>query len=130
MATVDIIIVNMGAVASSSSPAAFKVQQSQVGVNSRAVAKFISNKQIAANPPTPKASDILSELTLTHKLKHLPSGEFLLLNDNGPSSKDRIICYATQQNLMELKRASTWLVDSTFALALDVQTALDDPCPG
>ncbi|KAJ9059385.1 hypothetical protein DSO57_1002805 [Entomophthora muscae] len=35
--------------------------------------KFISNKCITANLPPPKASDVLLELTLTHKLKKLPS---------------------------------------------------------
>ncbi|KAJ9057440.1 hypothetical protein DSO57_1022731 [Entomophthora muscae] len=65
--------------------------------------------------PSPKALDVLLELTLTHKLKQLLSGERFLLHDNVPAIKDRIICYSTQQNLMELKRASTWLVDGTFA---------------
>ncbi|KAJ9059931.1 hypothetical protein DSO57_1036411 [Entomophthora muscae] len=77
--------------------------------------KFISNKCIAVNPPPPKASDVLSELTLTHELKQLPSGERFLLHDDRPAAKDHIICYSTHQNLMELKRASTWLVDGTFA---------------
>ncbi|KAJ9084745.1 hypothetical protein DSO57_1021103 [Entomophthora muscae] len=65
-------------------------------------------------PIPPKASDVLLELTLTHKLKQLLSEESFLLHDNGPAAKDRIICYSTKQNLMELKRASTWLVDGTF----------------
>ncbi|KAJ9067710.1 hypothetical protein DSO57_1036391 [Entomophthora muscae] len=60
------------------------------------------------------ASEVLSELTLTHELKQLSSGECFLINNNGPGFKDQIICYTAQQNLMELKRASTWLVDSTF----------------
>ncbi|KAJ9061530.1 hypothetical protein DSO57_1019722 [Entomophthora muscae] len=50
--------------------------------------KFISNKCIAANPPPPKASDVFLELTLTHKLKQLPSGERFLLYDNRPATKD------------------------------------------
>ncbi|KAJ9087127.1 hypothetical protein DSO57_1036359 [Entomophthora muscae] len=52
---------------------------------------FISNKKIAANPPPPKASEVLSELTLTHELKKLPSGECFLIHNNGPGFKDQII---------------------------------------
>ncbi|KAJ9059483.1 hypothetical protein DSO57_1001560 [Entomophthora muscae] len=48
--------------------------------------KFIGNKCIAANPPPPKASDVLLELMLTHELKQLSSGKCFLLHDNGPSA--------------------------------------------
>ncbi|KAJ9061008.1 hypothetical protein DSO57_1024893 [Entomophthora muscae] len=91
--------------------------------------KFISNKHIAVNLPTPKALDVLTELRLTHELKQFLNGECFLLHNNGPGFKDWIICYSTQQNLMELKRASTWLVDNTFATCpwmfyLNTQTLL------
>ncbi|KAJ9068946.1 hypothetical protein DSO57_1023486 [Entomophthora muscae] len=74
---------------------------------------FISSKKIATNLPPPKASDILSELTLPHKLKQLSNGEHFLIHNVSPGFKDCIIFYATQQNLMDLKKASTWQVDGT-----------------
>ncbi|KAJ9050027.1 hypothetical protein DSO57_1018460 [Entomophthora muscae] len=46
-------------------------------------------------------------------------GDFLLHNDR-PGFKEKIIYYSTQQNLMELKRTTTWLVESTFATCLQM----------
>jgi hypothetical protein len=44
-------------------------------------------------------------------------GEIFLLHDNGIGSHERVIVFATRNNLMYLCEADTWFVDGNFAMA-------------
>ncbi|KAJ9080705.1 hypothetical protein DSO57_1022109, partial [Entomophthora muscae] len=65
--------------------------------------------------PLAKSATIIEELVLTNALKKTEDGDMFLLYDNGQEVEDRILAYATTQNLEKLNTATTWLCGSTFA---------------
>lgn len=77
--------------------------------------KFISDRRHDANPIAQSATH-LDNLVLTDALKKTESGKLFLLYDNGVEAKeDRMIAYATQENIEKLGEATTWLCDGTFS---------------
>lgn len=77
--------------------------------------KYVCDKKRELFPVTKSASK-LSELLLNDSLKVAANGDMFLLHDDGPSVKERIICYGTKQNMEQLKQSDKWLCDGTFAV--------------
>ncbi|KAJ9066590.1 hypothetical protein DSO57_1008229 [Entomophthora muscae] len=62
---------------------------------------FLSDRRQASNPLA-KSATTIKELVLTNALKKTKDGEMFLLHDNGQEVEDRIISYATTQDLEQL----------------------------
>ncbi|KAJ9090469.1 hypothetical protein DSO57_1001927 [Entomophthora muscae] len=67
--------------------------------------KLVSDRRQASNPLA-KSTTTIEDLVLSNALKKTKNAEMFLLHDNGQDVKDRIIAYATIQNLEQLNTAT------------------------
>ena len=84
--------------------------------NNEQLIKYISDRRREMHPIAPSAKK-LEDLVLDDSLKKLDDGTLFLLEDEDPEDEDqkRIICYATKENIKQLRASTTWLCDGTFA---------------
>ncbi|KAJ9088989.1 hypothetical protein DSO57_1017439 [Entomophthora muscae] len=75
--------------------------------------KFVSDGRQAINLMA-KSATTIKDLVLSDALKKTKDGEMFLLHDNGQEVEDRIIAYATTQNLEKLNTATTCVREPTL----------------
>ncbi|KAJ9050442.1 hypothetical protein DSO57_1014448 [Entomophthora muscae] len=97
----------------------FPINLKRVPTHSQLV-KFVSDRRQTSNPLA-KSATIIKYLVLTDAPKRTEDGEMFLLHDNVQEMEDRIIAYATTQNLEPLNPATTWLCDGTFTTCPSVR---------